>query len=94
MKTENIELKPARLITPPNPDPSKISREMVEGYIAHGRHLKSLYLLDLFRRLGRWSKPALSRFTGSLGITFDHLHVSAKGIATHDKGDACRHRHC
>ena len=93
MKTDNKELKPARLLMPSNLGSGKITRELVEAYIAHGRYLQSLYVVGLLRKLGRWPITALSRFTRRLGRIFYHTHVTAREIAAREKGEIFRHRH-
>jgi len=81
------------LLIIPNPADGKVTREVVESYMAHGRYLKSLYVVGLLRRLGHWPKIALSRFAGWFGASLGLFRASERSLAMRNKGEVCRHRH-
>lgn len=86
MKTQRDK----RSLTAPVSRPEKINRVVIEAYIAKGRYLKSLFVVDLCKRLGRLPKTVLVRIVGKLGARFDRARIWGKKIIGEGRKEGCK----
>ena len=90
MKTQSKEPGSVQGVSVPISDPAKITPELIKHYVAEGRHLRSAYVVDFFKRLWHFTQKGLARNTARLNVGLDRARNLRNKIAAEGRKEGCR----